>query len=189
MRGRFWGENKRLIFAPPLWYDWLVISVTAGGLIAALVGWSGNVPMLYPSWWLFTGLAVFVAGVLALLSSERMTIDLRQRVYWRREGQGPFKRLTRGSIQEIDALVLQASEYPAPSMNGRLIVYRLVFYWKNNKEPLLITERHEASVGFMQPLNSGAAPLAQRGVRYAKEMNIPFFDNAHINTPDPQRIL
>lgn len=187
--GRFWGENRRLLFAPPAWYDWLVFAVTAGGCVAALGGLLQVLPYQAPSWWLFTGLAVAAAGILAYLSSERMTIDLRQKSYSRREGYGPFKRVTRGAVSDLDALVLQASEYPVPHLVGRAVVYRLVLFWKQGREPLLVCERMDTGVPFGQPINAGAGALLAKGQRYAKEMGLAFYDNSHYHQADPQRFV
>ena len=190
LSGRFWGENKRLLFAPPLWYDWFVRVVFAGGVLAAFLGYFLQIlPWLYPTWWLFTGVAVAVAGVLGYLSTERMTIDLRQRTYTRREGAGVLKRVTRGSLNDIDALVIQASENLTPSLIGRTVIYRLVLFWKNGREPLLICERFPAAVPSHAAINAGAGMLLQKGQRYAKEMQLPFYDNSHFHSNDPQRFI
>jgi len=189
LEGRFWGENKRLLFAPPLWYDSFVVVVLVVGVLMAIGGFFNLFPFIASSIWFLTGLAVIASAILGFLSSERMTVDLRQKTYARREGQGPFKRVTRGPVSEIDAMVLQASEFIAPTLNGRAVTYRLVLFWKNNKEPLLVCERFNAAVPFGSPFNAGAGVMLQKGIRYAKEMGLPFYDNSHFNQPDPQRFI
>lgn len=190
LRGRFWGENKRLLFAPPIWYDWFVIVVVAAGVLMAFFGYFVPIlPGLFPNWWLFTGLAVAAAGVLGYLSSERMTIDIRQRTYTRREGSGVLKRVTKGSLNDIDALVLQASESLTPSLLGRSVVYRLVLFWKNGREPLLVCEQFAAAIPVGAAINAGAGLMLQKGHRYAQEMKLPFYDNSHFHSADPQRFI
>lgn len=185
--GRFWGENKRLIFAPPLWYDWFVVLVVLLGLwMIATAKW-GTPPFQDPYWFLWVGICVLGAGVLALLSSERMVLDLRQRTYWRREGQGPFKRTTRGRLDELDAFVLQASEYPL-GLN-RTVIYRVVIFWKGHKEPCFIGDRQSMSIGGGAPLNAGAGMLLQKAMRYSKEAQLPLFDNSYFHSPDPLRLI
>lgn len=190
LRGRFWRENKRLLFAPPLWYDWFVLVVVVTGALAAFLGYFAQIlPWLYPTWWLFTGIAVCVAGVLGYVSTERMTIDLRQRTYTRREGSGLLKRVTRGSLNDIDAVVLQASENLTPSLLGRTVIYRLVLFWKNGREPLLVCEQFPAAIPVGAAINAGAGHLFQKGQRYAQEMKLPFYDNSHFHSADPQRFI
>ncbi|MBX3110609.1 MAG: hypothetical protein KF857_01255 [Fimbriimonadaceae bacterium] len=179
--GRFWGENKRLVFAPPLWYDWLVLACVVGGFGAFLGGFLG----FSDGYWGNVGAFVGFAGVWGALSSERMTIDLRQRTYWRREGQGPFKRMTRGSLDQIDAVVSQAHEFPVPTLGGRLVIYRTVLFWKGAREPLFVAERKEATIPYGAPINAGAHHVLAKGARYAQEMKLPFYDNTHFHTADP----
>ncbi len=179
--GRFWGENKRLVFAPPLWYDWLVLACVFGGFgafVLGFIGWGSG-------YWGNVGVFVGFGGVWAALSSERMTIDLRQRTYWRREGQGPFKRMTRGSLDSIDAVVAQAHEFGIPGLVSRPVVYRIVFFWKGAREPLFIAERVETVIGHGAAIQSRAHEIVAKGARYAQEMKLPYFDNTYFHTADP----
>ncbi|MBS1709496.1 MAG: hypothetical protein JSS65_12350 [Armatimonadetes bacterium] len=181
LKGRFWGENKRLIFAPPLWYDWLVFGCVIGGFGAFLLGFFG----LGDGYWGNVGVFVGFAGLWGALSSERMTIDLRQRTYWRRQGQGPFKKLTRGSLDSIDAVVAQAHEQPSVSLTGRVVIYRIVLFWKGGREPLFIAERNESMLPFGAPIQTASQMTVAKGARYAQEMRLPFFDNTYFHSSDP----
>jgi len=177
--GRFWGENRRLLFAPPVWYDSLVLVCILGA--AAWVGFrlatGGGLNLV--------ALAVGLAGVWAALSSERMTIDLKARTYVRREGQGVFKRIRRGSVNAIDAVVLTTEVYPVGVIGGQLVIYRLLLYWKGAAEPVFVAERQESTISSGAPLNQNAGGMLQRGERYAKAMAIPFYDNSYYASPPP----
>lgn len=179
--GRFWGENKKLVFAPPNWYTTLVALCLIGGTLVGfggIFGWRW-VPMAQVFWWV--GFAVLFSGVWALLSMEYASFDLRSKTYFRREGQGPIKRSRRGSTLDIDAVVLYAENYL-----GFTVIYRLVIHWKHARIPLLVTERQQNSMSPGGQLNYAAAPMAARGLQYAKALGVPFYDNSYFHSPAPQ---
>ncbi len=178
--GRLIGENRGLVFGPPLWHDALVLICLIGGVAAALMSFVGILPV--PFW---LPIAVAMAGLWAYLSAERLTIDLRARTYTRREGDGPFKRVSKGSLDELDALVLMTEQYPVPVLTGRLVIYRLVLYWKNQRHPLLVAAREECTLSPTAALNSGAGRLLHDGARFARAMNLPFYDNSHFHSAAP----
>ncbi len=185
MHGHFWGENKRLFFSPPLWYDVLSIGCIFLGGLVVVSGWV-SIPIL-DIFEAFRVAAIFVvvAGLWAMLSSERMLIDLRQRTYTRREGAGPFKRNIRGSLDEIDAIVLIASMAVLPTGIFTNVTYRLVMHWKGNKEPILVLERADRSFPASNGIHGGNQSILARGMRYAKETKVPFFDNSYFASPNP----
>jgi hypothetical protein len=186
--GRFLGEAKWLLFSPPIWYDVLVVACIIGGPVMALLGPRFGWPIVgFQPNAFWVGTTVCLAGLWGALSSERMTCDLRNRTYSRLEGQSLGKRLTRGSLAELDAVVLYAEEYPVALM-GRTVIYRLVIHWKGNKEPLLVVDRESHSIGG-GPLNSGAARIAQRGTRYAQALGVSFYDNSYFHRPAPVPVL
>lgn len=190
--GRIYGENKRITFAPPYWYDLLVVLCVLGGVLAILISF-GIVRMGffegYEEILTFVGVAVVLSGIWAALSNERMACDLRARTYARLEGQGFRKRITRGSLNELHALVLMSQEIPVPVIGGRPVIYRLVLYWKNSKEPLLIVARDERSVPIGQPINAGAGPIAHNGHRYANALGVQFYDNSYISSAGPLSVV
>lgn len=190
--GRIYGENKRLTFAPPYWYDALVVACVFGGFFA-LLGAFGLVHIGifngYEEILQFAGFAVMLAGIWGAASNERMACDLRNGTYARLEGQGFRKRVTRGSLSELQAIVLMSQEIPIPVLGGRPVVYRLVLYWKHSKEPLLIIGRDERQVPMGQPLNAGAGPIAYNGQRYAQALGIPFYDNSYMNSAGPLSVV
>lgn len=111
--GRFYGEMKRLNFAPPRWYDVLVLMCVAFGLYCglALIGFAWIGPLTLEEYGMpiaILAVGVTLAGVWAAFSNERLFCDLRQRTYTRLEGQGIGKRLTRGSMNELYGLVLMS---------------------------------------------------------------------------------
>lgn len=184
LSGRLWRET-RLTFAPPAWYDTLTIGCIVFGSLMFLSEFVRLpfFPQLLPDG---VGLAIYpmvaVAGLWGQLSNERMTCDLRTRKYTRREGQGLFKRVSGGSLDELDALVLLAehSTFPNP-----LVVYRLVLHWKGSRLPLLIVEQEAYGLSFGAQLNSRAAPLIAKGQTYARLLQITFYDNSYFHSPEP----
>lgn len=190
--GRFYGENKRLIFAPPLWYDALVILCVFGGLFFLLVSF-GIVRMGifsdYEEALTFGSIGFMLAGVWAALSNERMVCDLRTRTYARLEGQGWRKRLTRGSLSELHAMVLMTEDRPLPMVGGRPVAYRLVLYWKNAKEPLLVVGRDDRIVPPGVPINAAAGPIAHFGQRCAHALGVTFYDNSFTSSAGPLPVV
>ncbi|MBI1757568.1 MAG: hypothetical protein HYR64_10740 [Fimbriimonas ginsengisoli] len=190
LRGRLIGENKRLVFAPPLWYDALVLLCFAAGLFGMWVGFAGRQGDATDSFlYGLTGLMVFFAGIWAALSNERMACDLRQRTYARLEGQGFGKRLTRGSMTELYCLVLMSQDLPLPMPGGRQVAYRLVLYWKQAMEPLLVVEREDRFVPMNSPVNAAAGPISGRGTQFARAMGIPFQDYSYLSSPGPLPVV
>ena len=94
-------------------------------------------------------------------------------------------KVTRGSLDELHAIVLMSQEFPLPVLSGRPVIYRLVLYWKAAKEPLLIVARDERSVPMGKPINAAAGPIAQYGNLFAQHLGIPFYDNSHMNSYGP----
>jgi len=185
---RIYGENKRLTFAPPYWYDVLVVVCFLGGLVVlvgafgiATIPWISNSDVPFA----FIGSMVCLAGVWAALSNERMACDLRAGTYARLEGQGFRKRITRGGLNELQAIVLMSQEIPSPGLSRRYVIYRLVLYWKNSKEPLLVVARDERWVPIGQPINAAAGVIAQYGHLYSRNLGVQFYDNSYLNSAGP----
>lgn len=188
LSGRFWGENKRLVFAPPAWYQGLVACCLGGGgllFLGGLAAWQW-VPMSSTGVWL--GPALFLSGVWAALSMEYAVFDLKSRTYARREGQGFFKRTRRGSIAEVDAVVVYAEQYPFTVVRSS-VVYRTVVHWKHASVPLLVAEREVASLQSGAALNASSSNVVARAQRYASALGVKFFDNSYFHSPAPQQPL
>jgi len=185
LEGRYVGEDKKLVFAPPQWYDKLVGSCLVLGFLSVLsspFGFGGGFFFDGTSrFWV--GLSVALAGLWALLSNERLICDLGSRQYSRWEGKGPFKHVSRGSLDELDAIVLIASQQATPTLNG--VIYRLVLHWKGSRLPLLVVGQWSVSLSPGSPLNSGAGPVVALGSRFAKSLRVPFFDNSYFHSPGP----
>lgn len=178
--GRLIGENRGLAFGPPMWHDALVLGCLFLGPAWGILCFLGIL-----SFFPWIGFAVGLAGLWGYMSAERMTIDLKARTYVRREGDGPFKRVSRGRLDDLDALVLLSEQYPVPTLDGRLVIYRLVLYWKNQREPLLVAAREEKSIPHSGSLNQGAGKLIHEGSLFSRAMNLPFYDNSHFHSPAP----
>jgi len=187
LSGRFFGENKLLVFAPPLWYDALVLVCFLGGPAFAIYSLMngglqiGNAPMLG----FFIGAMVTIAGAWAAFSNERMWCDLRRRTYWRREGQGLSKTTYRGSLDDLDAVVLMTEEWPALLGNSRPVIYRLVLHWRAGVQPLMVVEVERHVVPCHEPMNSRAGLLLHKGSRYAHALGVTFYDNSYYHSPCP----
>ncbi|GEM_PF-630835 len=189
--GRFYGEGRRLFFAPPLWYDGLVNLCIVGGSAYALLAlfWGDGFPLWGGPLGMFFALLVVLAGVWGALSSERMVCDLRSRTYTRKEGHGLKKRITKGSLNDLDALVLTSEVPPIAGPGGLAVIYRLVLYWKHSQEPLLVVERESHLVPPGAPLNFMAEGILKRGAEYSRALGIRYFDNSHFHSPGPVPVL
>lgn len=184
--GRYVGE-KWLVFAPPIWYDiltWccMVCGVWAFGSVfvsSLQFGVGGILPGAVNIWF---GPALFVAGLWAQLSSERMRIQVQNRSYVRREGQGAFKRVTHGSMKDVDAIVLIAEPYAA---NPGMVVYRAVMYWKGQKEPPLVIEQAYVHIGVGSALQSGNGVILKKSAEHARRLGVSFYDNSYFASPAP----
>ncbi|MEZ5162481.1 MAG: hypothetical protein R2688_01775 [Fimbriimonadaceae bacterium] len=177
LEGRLWGE-RRLTFAPPLWHDVLTIGCIIFGLYQTLGQFVHFLPFVLPLLWF--GPAIFLSGIWAQLSYERMTIDLKTQTYARREGHGIFKRIIRGNVSELDALVVTTQAQP---MNR--FVYRAVLHWKGGRQPLLVVETSEIILPTGQPMQVGAHDILTKSSRWARLINVPFYDNSYFHSPGP----
>ncbi len=175
LKGRFSKENRRLIFAPPQWYDTLVICCFLVGASMFLLG----------PFFAFFGSLFFASGVWAVLSNERITFNLTERSYVRLEGQSVLKHRVQGQIAELDALVLLAEEIPLTLIGQRSVVYRLVLHWKGGAHPLLVLERESHTVLSSAPLNSADQAICHRGQQYARALGLTFYDNSYFSSPAP----
>lgn len=179
LRGRFIRE-RYLYFSPPLWYDVLVGSCILGGAFYVLLNLRGGA-----GFWAAVSAAVMFAGIWGLASNERMICDFRHRTYVRFEGGGLLKRVLRGSLSELDALVLTSEQPVVGGLIHPRVIYRLVLYWKGMRHPPLIAEREDRTIGYGAPLNSAAQRILQRGGAYAKALAVPYYDNSHLHGRSP----
>lgn len=187
--GRYVGEDKKLVFAPPLWYDRLMLGCVVGGLLAVATNFTnfGNeLLQLIGSWW-WIGAAVTFAGIWAYLSNERLVCDLRSGTFTRWEGTGLFVKVSRGRLQDLDAVVLLASRFLAPFGHG--VQYRMVLHWKGSRWPLLVVGQWSYALQPGQPLNAAAGSLLGLGARYSKSLGVAFYDNSYFESAPPQRAV
>ena len=189
--GKFVGENRRLVFAPTGPYYFLVRACVIGGAVGAAAGLLApliGVELPVNSvWWFFTGLMVAGAGVAAAYSLQSVVFDLRERTYRRRQGPGAFPSTTRGSLNDLDAVVL-ITEPNSRIIHGG-VTHHLVLHWKGQREPVLVLQQETRSLPSGLPLNGGAGPLLQRGMQYATALGVPFYDNSHFPSANPVPIL
>ena len=173
--GRFGKESQRLTFAPPQWYDTLVVCCFVVGLLMFTLG----------PFFAFFGSLFVASGVWAVLSNERITCNLAQRSYVRLEGQSLLKHRIQGSLDELDALVLVTEEIPMAIIGQRTVIHRLVLHWKSARHPLLVLERETHTLAVAAPLNCAAGQMAQRGQQYARALGLTFYDNSYYPSPAP----
>lgn len=164
-----------MVFAPPYWYDGLVIACFVGGTVIFFIG----------GFMSFIGFLVFCAAIWAVLSNERIACNMALGTYARMEGQGLVKRFVKGSLRDLDALVLITEDVPVPVMGPRTVIYRLVLHWKGSALPPLVVEREMRSISGGGPLNAAAGLILSRGQRYARALGIPFYDNSYYASPSP----
>ena len=189
--GKFANEDRILVFSAPTAYHTLVRACVVGGGLAAVYGALGFVGVTDPPvgtlWWFLTSLAVCLAGVFAAYSLVMIRFDARSGQYRRREGGGAFGRTTGGPLAALDAVVLIAE--PNSRLTPHGVTYHLVLHWKGAAEPPMVLQGDTRALVPGQPLNVGAGPLKERGVRYAQALKLPFYDNAHFPSPNPVRVL
>jgi hypothetical protein len=178
------GENRKLVFAPPVGYDLLVAGCLLFGLFAIASGFFGG-SFLFVTF----GLAVFLSGIWAALSNERIAFDLKARTYARLEGQGVVKKVSRGSLSKADALVVIASWYPYALGNTRMVDYRIVLHWKNSVLPPLVLERETHQLGQNEAVNGRASEILKRSERYARALKLPLYDNSYFVSDAPLPVL
>lgn len=185
--GRFTKENRRLIFAPPVWYDRLVAGVAvAGAFLCGTVlfpGLPGAVLPLESA--MVTGPLLLFAAAWAYLSNERLIFDLTRRTYMRLLGTVPIVKRYVGTIPEIDAVVLISEVSPL----GAGVAYRIVIHWKGRRLPVFVADRQNALVTPGSPLQAGAGQMAARGAAFAQALGVPFYDNSYFSSPGPVPVM
>lgn len=169
-----------MIFGPPAWYDLLTWACIALGALAFLLATIG-ISLIFPTAiTLWVGPAVALSGVWAQLSSERMTCDLRTRMWSRREGQGVFKRLSRGRFEELDAVVVTVGESAwGVAQAGRVV--RTTLHWKNASQPPLIVLRDYAEARPEVMIHNHLTQAAE----LSRRLQIPIYDNTHFRSDSP----
>lgn len=181
---RFLGE-RAVAFAPSWGYDALIVACLLSPIYGAW-RWLRWEPLgfMHPGIFFGATLAAALGGVWALFSMDRMVCDLRGRSYLRLEGSGAWKRVRRGSLDELDAVVLTAEQVPSIA-GGQAAVYRLVVHWKRASLPPLVAERRLCHLPSGVPLNYSAAPWVGKGSRLAAALRVPFYDNSYFHSPCP----
>lgn len=183
MAGRYVGEDRRLVFGPPLAYHRFVYAVAAVGTGMMLL------PFLAPGygpgseWWRFFGLLVLLSSVLASFSMQLIVFDLKEKTYRRRQGPGFLPRTTVGRFADLDAVV--AITEP-DRLKGNSVTYHVVLHWKQAQaQPVLVLIQDGRAWSPGLPLNHLAGPTLQLGHRYAQSLGLPFYDNTHFPSPCP----
>ena len=169
-RGRFYKEERFLVFEPEPAYVSLVYACIGGGGVAGVYGFLTQDPWLF-----FVGFAVMLSGIWANLSLVRIRFDLKSRTYRRRQGPGLIPRLWQGSIDELDAWVVVAEQSMIAPGSFR---YHLVLHWKQHRAPLVVLES-EVRVSLGGP-QMGGQLLVAKATKYARAMSLPVYDNTHM---------
>lgn len=190
LEGRMVGE-KALVFAPPRWYEGLMAACVGGGLVIIAgsflgIDWPRGLTLLNQHW---LGWAVLAAGIWAFLSTERMVCSLRSRTWIRQEGGILRTRITRGSFDQLDALVVRAENKDLTQgvMGSHLAAFRIVLHWKGQSQPPLVLDRLDTDVPTGYPLSQGAAPLFGKATVYGRVLGLPIYDNTQQFSGAPQR--
>jgi len=126
---------------------------------------------------------VLGASAWAYLSLVRISFDLKNGTYWRRQGPGFLPRMMNGKVTDLDAMVLIAE--PNAALTGG-VTYHLVLHWKPQlRVPLMVVQNETRSLRAGEPLQAGGVQLMQLGVQYAQALGIPFYDNSHFPSKCP----
>jgi len=179
--GRFQAEGRRLSFAAPPAYQALVRGTGIAGATMLALGLFGFDLVFGAGWLMWVGLMVLGAAVASALSLQGIVFDLREGTYRRRQGPGLFPRLTRGRLDELDALVLLAE----PGTLGGTVTYHLVLHWKGEREPIMVLQTDTRVLPPGQPINGAAQQIRDLGSRYAEALRLRYFDNAYFASPCP----
>jgi hypothetical protein len=193
LSGRFIGENRKLVFAPPEWYFWLIYATGIAALVFLGFGLgafrSESFLLNNPPVCMLTGALLALAALFAFVSLERITFDLRERIYRRWFGRSFLPGYAHGRLDELESIVVMAQELPfSPKYPGRTGVYRIVMVWKGGKLPLLVGEESYAPLG-VQPLAAGAAPTLQRAASFGRALGVPVYDQTAVSSGHPVPFL
>jgi hypothetical protein len=173
--GRFYKEDRFLVFEPPQVYMSLVYGCIGGGAIAFVYG-----HFFAGWWWQMVGAMVCLAGLWANVSLVRIRFDMKNRTYRRRQGPGFIPRLWQGSFDELDALVVLAE--PSVAQSGA-VRYHMVLHWKPGRAPLMVLESEmRFSYG---DLRAGGQSMLAKANRVSVAMRLPLYDNTHFPSKCP----
>jgi len=182
--GRFLKEGRILFFGPPPWYMQLMWATVGAGAAMALYGLfeiatHGDNAFYFGG----VGFMLLFAGFWAFGSLQRITFDIRAKTYRRWHGPGFLPRLYSGPLESLHSMALMAEDRFSPT--GRSATYRLVLYWKNPREPLMVVQQHSVPLQPGMPLNAGVQTIGSLGWEYARALGIPFQDVSHQHQPCP----
>ncbi|MBC8064588.1 MAG: hypothetical protein H7Y17_07145 [Chlorobia bacterium] len=80
-------------------------------------------------------------------------------------------------------MALMAEDRSLPT--GRFVTYRLVLYWKNPREPLMVVQQQTLPMRSGAMLNFGIQQIGALGWEYAKALGIPWQDLSYRSRPCP----
>ncbi len=194
LSGRFTGENKRLVFAPPEWYFWLIYATAIAGAVCLAYGLGGLTSDAFllnnPAVCRLTAALLLLAAFFAYVSLERITIDLGERRYRRWFGRAFLPSYAFGKLDELESVVLTAEDKPfAPGHAGRTAAYRIVLVWKGMKLPVMVAEECFVPLAPHHALNAGAANSWQRAQSFAQALGLPMIDHTHVSSPHPTKLI
>lgn len=184
LSGRFLKEGQILFFGPPPAYMRLCWgTVGAGGLLILFGLIQQATSSGAPFYWGWVGLMVLCAGCWGFASLQRITFDMRTKTYRRWHGPGFLPRLYTGAIENLHYMALMAEDRPFPT--GRHVTYRLVLFWKNPNEPLMVVQQQTIPWPNGRPLNHGVQQIGSAGWEYARALNVPWQDMSDRSQPCP----
>lgn len=184
MTGRFWGEGRRLVVAPPPPYLRLVAGVCVVGVVMVTAVFTPIELAPYREWWLMVGSLLILAGVAAALSLQWVAFDLKEKTYRRWQGPGFLPKYRAGRTSELDAVVV-ISEVNA-SLAGGGVTYHVVLHWRPDAQaPILVMHQESHRLPAGVAINANAAACLQLGSRYAQGLGIKFFDNSYYPSACP----
>ena len=171
------------MFAAAPGYLGLVRGCVFGGIAAAVFAMFGlifgfELPP-FTAWWMLVGVLVCSAGILATMSLPHITFDLRERTYRRRDGASGFGRLVRGSIANLDAVVVTARHDVSSSLLGgqRSFEFQLTLHWRGQVEtPMLVALDYRTVPVGANPQVS-AQPILQLAQRVGQALSLPVYNN------------
>ena len=189
--GKFYGEDRFLVFEPAAPYLMLVKGCIFGGAAAALYGFVIR-PLVgqgeFSWWWTMTGSMVCLAGIWADLSLVRIRFSLQERWYKRRQGPGFIPTLWQGKIDQLDAIQVISEQGSFSGMVGASVTHYIILHWKGRAAPPMVLETAIYALFPGSPLSTHAAGILDRANRYAKALKLPVYDNTQYHSPCPVAI-
>lgn len=190
---RFAKEGRQLVTAAPESYITFVRCTVGFGALMLFIGlctYSDGAILGHPgSFYLFVGTMVLAAGCLASYMLDFADFDLREKTYRRRCGSWPNRRMYKGSLTELGAIVITLE--PSREFEAVRNTFVVRAHWQNHAEPPTEMLRLMMS-GFAQSYPDAANPTSfpqeylmgmDAAMKYASALQIQLYNSTGLPVP------